>query len=215
LLFHHAREIDHVRFGVVRQERLSRLLGPEPTECLRSGELCPIDDWHEQALYMEPAYDWLAERIGFYPLFLAVGDHEDALRITGYADQFRRKHRPAGVRNRALFSFADLPEPLAFQDYDAWHFPLGGTMEIGTHRREVIVPPYWERAILKASWRRSDWLRRARRAPGSVQAAVPELDLRAADRIWCRNQATRGRLIAMGFAPERVEVRRLRVEPWW
>jgi len=215
LLFHHARELDHVCFGVVRQERVSRLLGPEPTDCLRSGGPCPIDDWHEEAVWMEPAYDWLAERIGFYPLFLAVGDVEKVSRITGYDDQFRRKHRPRRLRNKVLFSFADLPEPVRFQDYDAWHFTIGGAMELGTHHREVVVPPYWERLILKRSYRRSDWLRLARRHPGSVQATVPQLDLRRADRIWCRNKDTARRLARMGFDPERIEVRRVRVERWW
>lgn len=216
MLFHHARELEHVHYGAVRQVRLSEVLGPEPTECLRRGE-CPLDRWHEEAIWFEPAYDWLAERIGFHPLFLSVGDCEDAWRMTGYDAQFHRTRKAEWVRNKVMFSFADLPEPLSFQDYAAWHVALGG-VHLGsgrTHHREVSVSPYWERAILKRSYRRSDWLRMARRDPGSVQAAVPELDLRSAERTWCRNKRTARELERMGFAPERIQVRRMRVWPYW
>ncbi len=56
----------------------------------------------------------------------------------------------------------------------------------------------------------ADWLRHARRG-APVQAVVPALDLRTAAALWCRTAAERRRLAALGFAPERIAVRRLTV----
>ncbi len=65
--------------------------------------------------------------------------------------------------------------------------------------------------VLRRSWRPSDWLRLARRTPGSVQAVVSELDLRTADEIWAPSQRVARSLLQRGFDRDRVRVQRLRV----
>jgi hypothetical protein len=79
LLFHHARTLAHVRHGVVRGAPPAGLL-PEP-DCAGG---CPaeLDDYHAAVLY-DAAYAWLRERLGFWPLFLAVGEEDEDLRMTG------------------------------------------------------------------------------------------------------------------------------------
>jgi len=169
-----------------------------------------------EALWYEPAYQWLASKVSFYPLFLAAGESRTAHQLTGYSNQFHRRQPDQPLRNEVLFSFSDLPEPISFQDYSYWHLPLGaGYDSCWPHQPEdVQVSASDERSILKRSWRRSDWLRWERREPGSVQAVVPELDLTQATRVWCRNQPTRQRLLRMGFSPERVSVQRIPVITW-
>lgn len=157
-----------------------------------------------------PAYRWLSEKIGHWPLFLAVGEAERDIRITGYQNQWLRllsssargnEYRKAGqFPSYVLFSFTDMPGA-SFSDYHHWHAPLNG--ETGPEAEKKVLAPG-----------RSDelWLRKARRAPGSVQAHVPALDLRTADRIWCRSDQVAEQLKAIGFDREKIEVRRLTVE---
>ena len=47
----------------------------------------------------EAAYQWLEHEVGFYPLFLAVGGTLDAISMTGYQDQWRRKRGTPEERN--------------------------------------------------------------------------------------------------------------------
>jgi hypothetical protein len=203
LIYHHAVDLAFVP-------------GPVELRSTPGSELCP--GWHEtagegeyppDALWFEPAYAWLAERAGFWPLFLAVGESDDDLRLTGYQDQWRRALAPSP--ERVLFSYADLPDPLVFSDHSLWHIVLSWAMNAGhpDPRMSRPVSRGEERQILRRSWPRARWLRYTKRY--AVQACVPALDLAAADRVWCRNQATRRELVRRGFAAERVEVGRLRV----
>jgi hypothetical protein len=206
LQFHHSRELKYITHGIVNPVRLSTL-SPEPQDCLQRGT-CPDDEWHEAKVWMEPAYDWLKSHSGFYPLFLGVGPGKYAEQMTGYYKQFyRRSSWPEEV----LFSFSDLGEPLVFQDYDYWCFTLGGCCKEGSHQREVNVDSYIEKLILKRSYAKSRWLKRARDEDGTVQATVPDLDLRQADLVRCRNQKTRRHLLELGFSEDQVKVERMRV----
>lgn len=219
-LFHHARHLEHVCYGQVRQVRLA-----DETLAPCHGADCDwFDDWRH-ALYMETCYRWLADRVGFWPLFLGVGCHAWDLQLTGYQNQWRRIlsqsrdetiYRRAGeFPNMVLFSFEDAPPGAVFSDYHAWHIVLNAIDWAARVGHELGLRPLGvsvERQVLKPSWSRADWLRKARRAPASVQAVVPELDLATATAIWGRNQPTRRRLIDLGFSAERVAVRRLRVE---
>lgn len=219
LLWHHARPLAHAPYAIVQ--------GTRPTDALEapscaSGRPCDWgDEWH-LALGDEIAYGWLAERVGFWPIFLAVGGSDDDRQITGYSIQWQR---PCDARlradqscvNKVLFAFAGEPEGIAYVDYDWWHCALNEAVNMRGRHAAVLRGPeppidvtrYEERMILKRSWSRSRWLTKAAADAGRVQAVVPRLDLRAADEIWCRNQPTRRELIRRGFGAERVRVRRL------
>jgi len=154
---------------------------------------------------------WLKKRVGFYPLFFAVGSDEDNMRATGYADQWRKlisqsrtgnTYRPKGVfPNEVLFSFSEI-ENLVFIDVDYW-FMVFNTMDEG-------VNEHWAKIIFKKSWTKSKWLRKSRQSSCSVMAVAPEMDLRKAERIWVRNRQTQKALERMGF--KNIEVKRLTLE---
>jgi len=214
MLYHHTRKLEHVHHGIVPAVRLSQVI-PEP-DCRARGGCGDVwsDPWHDAALYYEPAYEWLSRQTGWWPLFLAVGTDDEDLLMTGYQNQFRRQ---AESINDVMFSYEQLPDPKVFSDYDWWHLALnhGGYPLDGSHLRHAVELTDWQRRlIIKPSWRPSDWLRKARREPHSVQVVVPQLDLRQADRVYCRNQKTRMLLIGMGFSEQQVETRRLRAPRW-
>ncbi len=169
----------------------------------------PGDDPYDSMF--DAAYHWLEARLDFWPLFLAVGRDEWALRMTGYGDQWRRiigesragriSRKPGEFPNCVLFSFTELPSRVVFLDFDWWTCVLNSDLSpLTTHE---------EKCLFKRSYSVGDWLREARKRPGAVQAVVPELDLRSAAKIWCRNKRSRALLIAMGFSPDTVEVKRI------
>ena len=210
MLWHHSRSVEDAPFAVVHGQRRTETL--PPPRC-SSGEPCDWnDEWH-WAFYWEALFEWLAERVGFWPIFLSVGASDDDRLMTGYSNQWLRRP-PATIANAVLFSYASEPDAAAYSDYGWWHCVLNGLGPLEAHREleRVHAPsPYEERMILKRSWSRSRWLGKAASDPHSVQAVVPRLDLRAADEVWCRNQTTRRELLRRGFSAERVHVRRLPV----
>jgi len=142
--------------------------------------------------------------------------------MTGYANQFQRPSPTVEVPdNSILFSWAASPSPhLRYTCYDHWHIPLNCVSypdyphpdPARRHKTEIThMTPQLESWVFHNSWRESDWLRMARRCAHSVQAVVPQLDLRSADEVWCRNKDTRRMLLDMGFDEERVIVKRLAV----
>jgi len=207
LLYHHCRPIERVSFGTVY----------------------PANAWsgnpdllhgHDQI-----AYAWLAERCGFWPIWLAVGITDDDRRVTGYSGQWLRKigdgpdpsHRIYVRRGEfpsfVLFSWTEAPPRIVHIDYDTWHIVLN-SVEYEDRRPARLGPigPGTEASIMRPSWTPARWRRYARTHPASVQAVAPALDLASADAVWCRSQAARRRLIAMGFPAERIEVRRIAVD---
>jgi len=164
----------------------------------------------------------LAERTGFWPLFLAVGSTDNDLRMTGYANQFQRPSPTVEVPNNSvLFSWLRSPSThLRYTCYDHWHIALNCVSypdyphsdDKKRHRTEIVgMTPQMESWVFHNSWKESDWLRMARRDPHSVQGVVPQLDLRSADEVWCRNKGTRRELLRMGFREDQVIVKRLAV----
>ncbi len=165
-----------------------------------------------------PAYRWAENRLGFFPLFLAVGTDE-SISMTGYSNQWRRllgtRHDAFGklvnvYRKRGefpsnvlfVFDSEDIAAPV-FTDYMAWHLVLNETMNGGT------VCERYASMVLKRSWSRARWLLHSWRNAHTVQALVPALDLRQAKEVWVRNQAERRKLLAMGFTS--VHVKRVAV----
>ena len=218
VLYHHARSVDHVRFGTVLPVRRTQLL-PAPN-CLAAGSCDWDDDWHF-AWQFEAAYGWLAEEVGFWPLFLAVGATDEDRRMTGYQNQWSRAPvwgscgRPRDV---VLFSWSTPPERVVHLDYDHWHIVLGSAVNLCHHDRAHVSSPRLELGdarvaswVMHRSWRQSAWLRHARRHPHTVQAVSPALDLAAADAVWAPNQRVARRLLRLGFSADRVAVQRLRV----
>ncbi len=189
--FYHARPMAFVTHGEVRQSK-----------------------GHED-LHFKPTYEWLAKKLGFYSLFLAVGKPEDAIRITGYPNQFSRSWSAAmssESHNNVLFGYDSLP--LArFSDYDNWHIILNSVI----YPSDGLHPPYLSeisdhvsRLVLKPSWKPSDWLRAVRNGTTNVQAHVETLNLAEADVIWCRSQSSKRELIKRDFDEDRIKVQKIK-----
>jgi hypothetical protein len=226
LFFHHTRDIAHVAYDIAIPCR-PHLHMPEP-RCASDEVNCwtlldeQSEKWHDH-LYFDACYRWLAERVGFWPLWLAVGAEEETLRMTGYDNQFQRcltrsrdgnTHRQAGdAPSYALFSWRQPPPGIRYLDYDNWCVGLLNSAVIDHHRSYVRDVPAWlEKGILRRSWKDSDWLRRAIREVYSTQAVAPQLDLRSADLVRVRNKREQARLRALGFG--QVEVWRMKTERW-
>lgn len=194
LTFHHSRPLDLVSYGVVR-----------PISPLEYGRSDP-----DISEFFEHDYQWIKDKIGFYPIFLSVGRTNEDLDMTGYSDQWRRvlskgkdhtEYRKKGqFPNEVLFSFAQTPPQGVFTDYDNWHM-----IQFYGPNREMPTRIY--QSILRPSWNRNDWVTFAKKYPNSVQLLVPSLDLRQANAVFVRNRNTKERLEAMGF--NNVKVARL------
>ncbi|HMW91213.1 MAG TPA: hypothetical protein PLC15_11415 [Candidatus Obscuribacter sp.] len=172
-----------------------------------------------------PAYRWAEERLGFFPLFLAVGP-EEAVSMTGYVNQWQRYigterkddgtianvyRRKGEFPNNVLFVFgkeAVAAHEAVFTDYMAWHIVLNETMNQHLHEAKIGVQAV--RSLFKKSWSMARWYNHSRKALHDVQLLVPRLDLRQAQEVWVRNKSTARKLKAMGFA--NVKVKRLPVE---
>jgi len=210
LSFHHCRSVAHVKRGVVEPVRATTFM--TAPDCAAAGGCDWSDDWHS-ALALEAAYEWLAVRIGFWPLFVAVGDSDDARRVSGYQLQWRRAEiaaRAGQPPSKVLLSWSDQPARAVFTDYTEWHIVMNSVREIGgdPHRLRVKINKAAEASILRPKWDRDRWLRHARGA--DVQAAVPQLDLATADELWAPNLRAARMLRDLGFPTDRVWVRRLR-----
>ncbi len=70
----------HAVFDIVRPARVA-------DRQLARSSTARMSEW-EFAVHDEAAYGWLADRLGFWPLFLAVGETEEDRRVTGYQMQW-------------------------------------------------------------------------------------------------------------------------------
>jgi hypothetical protein len=101
LFYHHCMPLSQVTCGTVR-----------------------ADPAYSVDSHLLPAYEWLAEQIGFFPHFVSVGKDEYALYRTGYQDQWRvwnggdfvkgkfqkNYRKKGGFPNLVLLSFDHLRE---------------------------------------------------------------------------------------------------------
>ena len=211
--YHHCMDLADVTFGEIH---------PSPVHTfrkLRSYEndpSCNSIDHIAVASELVPNW-WLEAQVGFYPLFMAVGSTREDVHMTGYANQWRRaitgipdQNSKKGYRwvlrkkgeapNYVLFSYKNPPnDSLRFVDYGFWFLALNSS------HKDYLMTDQERRWIMKPSYKPSDWLRKARKEPHHVMAVIDRLDLRKADRIWVRNEATFNTLIDMGFKAVRVK----------
>jgi hypothetical protein len=208
LLYHHCREFEHVRYDIVIPWRITQALPPCTCPSASDIEHLPAEDAYHDALHFEACYRWLAQRVGFWPLWLAVGASDEDRRMSGYSRQWQRGRED----NLVLFSWAQVPAlDLRYLCYEHWYIVLNSVDYQGWHPRAAEVTPQIEKWVLHPRRSEREWLRAAAREVHSVQAVAPMLDLRTAEGVWCRNQATANALTAMGFERERVYVQRLPV----
>lgn len=160
----------------------------------------------------EGAYEWVERQVGYYPLFLSVGNTSESVLMTGYQNQWQKKLKPVSSiqpptrnesDNRVLFSFKDIQNGI-FMDYVNWHIVLNSQYTNYNLKSRDI------QSIFRPSFSKVDWLRFAAKNPSSVQLVVPGLDLTKADHVFVRNQNTLNQLQKMGF--NNVAVQRLKVE---
>lgn len=211
-LFHHCTDLKNLRYDVIY---------PAEEYTIRASPVSPKDLEFDQ-FYLR-SFKWWQKRAGFYPLFLAVGDTLEDIRMTGYDNQWRRIISSRGKRvkgrfktintlrkagtypNYVLLSFDDVDG--IYTDYDAWHIVLN---EAGMDKgNKWDMKPHEFRQLTKPSYNKADWLRKARKEPHHVQLVTPYLDCRRAVRVWVRNLKTKRIVEAMGF--RNVHVKRLRI----
>ncbi|MFA5331765.1 MAG: hypothetical protein WC342_05255 [Methanoregula sp.] len=156
------------------------------------------------------AYEWVEERLGFFPLFLAVGKLEEIAWMTGYQDNWRvvtggetgesgyRKicRKKGEFPNLALLSFESVEG--VFMDYDYWHIALNACMNDSRVSRQE------ESWIFKPSWTKSRWLHAVLAGTHPVQLVTSALPLTDAREIRVRNQVTRRLIKSRGFGDVRV-----------
>jgi hypothetical protein len=162
-----------------------------------------------------PAYEWVRQVTGFYPLFLAVGN---SIRMTGYQDNWKVRaggdfvegkyqknyRKKGGFPNLAVFSFDQIDG--VFMDYDYWHIALNA------YPNGRTVTEAEKKMIFKPSWTTSRWIRAALKGTHQVQLVVPELPLDKAMGVFVRNDATRKMAEERGF--KNVQVKRIDVDRW-
>lgn len=190
LLYHHCRELDSIRPYQI--EHHPRYADPD----------------------FLPSYRWLEKKIGFFPIFFAVGKSIHDLYMTGYNGQFRtydcwgfgergprRKQQP----NYVLFSYKHVPG--IFTDFDDWDTLLRlATQHDPNIYKDAKKKPRIELWLCKKIFKlrenlRSDrtWIRQAIRKPYSVQLVTKYFDATKADRLLCRNQTTKEYLESCGY----------------
>jgi hypothetical protein len=186
-LFHHCRNLAGVEYSVIK---------PDPK--------------YSDPDFL-PAYRWLEIQIGFFPLFVAVGNSDYARWNTGYQNQWQVRvgydfnnkrpiYRKKGeFPNQVLFSFANLDG--VFYDSEWWCIVLNDCLN-SNH-----VDKQTQRCLFKADWSKSKWLSKAKNSPGSVELVVPFLDLSKATQVWVRNQKTKQIVENLGFS--NVQVKRI------
>jgi hypothetical protein len=193
---------------------------------------CDWCRWQLERSLWHPAYTWVEEEVGYYPVFLAVGAGMGSQRQTGYARQWKRELAEAKdeFSDRVLFTWSSRPheatrhmlwEPwddivqAMIAAYDSphdtargWRAAPGLVLQARREFEEHVLSPRERERMWACERTDRGWLRVARR-PGTVQAVAPELDLRTADLVRCRSQRSRRELIEKGF-----DERSLLVERW-
>jgi len=182
--YNYSRSLDSVVYGIIR-----------PSE----------KDYDEFEI---ETFRWFAGQLGFKPFFVAVGNTGSDLAQTNYYDNWRRVvateitgrtktgiyiHRKilrkkGEFPNEVLFSFKELTGVF----FDDSYFAFAPNSEYSDEPTS-----YEKRLIFKPSYRKSDWLRKAREKH-CVVTATPSLDLRIAE-VYCRNQETKKVLEEIGF----------------
>lgn len=210
--YHHTTELEHVRYGLIWPHRVLDAL-PAPAH----GEDCDWSDhWHTLAAF-EAAYSRLEQAVGFRSLWLAVARGERGIRATGYASQFlppSQKQRWIGEppRDSVCFSFEAPPPGCVHLLSEAWNLVISDALNSPDSCRPVApeMSSEFRDWLLDPGRTPASWRRRAESRSHDVEALVPWLDLRAAARISARSQRSRAALVRLGFAPEKVELLRLK-----
>ncbi len=199
LLYHHCRTLESVVYDIVKPKKI--FSDPD----------------------LLPAYLWLEKEIGFFPLFLSVGESLRSIYDTGYEHQWRRKvssyilhysaqgvavvHKdevPRQKLNEVLFSFSDNAHLNGrYMDFREWECTLN------TDYKNYQLSEYEKKLLFKFSWNKKKWIEKSKK--NSVQFVVRDLDLRNAEKIWVRNQKTKKILEEMHFS--NIEIKRIPVNP--
>jgi hypothetical protein len=108
-------------------------------------------------------------------------------------------------------SWRDRPPNLVFIYYDAWHIVLNSVCSAADDPHRLLAQTddvELAASILQPEWEPGDWRRQAQAR--DVQAAVPQLNLATGDGLWAPNRRAARMLRDVGFAADRVFVRRPR-----
>jgi hypothetical protein len=226
-MFNHCLSIEYCQPEPIFPHRTRQTMA-EP-ECSSSKINC--DDWPSKsrealwhdALHFDTVYQWIAEQVGFWPLFLSLGDTIDDLQMTGYQNNwFRPKeydeltqkssYRPGSQVNQALFRWNHPPAQSVYMDYVYYHIALNSVKYDGDNMHNstfIPISTYTHKLIWKPSYGVSQWKRFGEKHPGSVQVICPSLDLSTADIICCRNKTSKKLLVSRGFMEDKIRILRI------
>jgi hypothetical protein len=184
----------------------------------------------------EAVYRWLAAKCGYFPQVWLSRSHSiiTGMRETAGGRKVVQKARKSDG-DQVMFAFQDIQGfPVA---YDPWHWVMGPVM--GWNARnpgsvedsiEEIDRKIWkgmveidhenERAgdedpYIATRGCRSfeEWLDKVLFVKMD-QVVVPSLNLKAAKKVYCKNEKQKKSLRKMGFIEDRIEIRRFHPMPW-
>ncbi|MFH1399879.1 MAG: hypothetical protein ABIH41_00010 [Nanoarchaeota archaeon] len=142
----------------------------------------------------QKAYAWLREQVGYDPVFLSVGQGDDALINTGYLSNFES---PKPRSPHILFSYHDVPGTYA--DVHAW-CAIIPKLESGLSVDDEDI----ER-LFRPGRSAVDWHATAKDGE-QVQLLAPSLYLPKADRIRAPSVDAKDALERLGFSGVEVYV---------
>lgn len=197
LYFCHGMNLEQVKYGPI-------ISGPE----------------YANSDYQLSAYLWLQKELGFYPIFLGVGD-ERAVYQTGYHFNWQRKFlsgydasgKPLYQKiskerrpHRVVFFFPLETHQVVFTAYpEAWHNVI---RHVAQHS-DLPLQPDMLHQLFCPQFNYEQWLDLAMGSPMKLQAVTGKLDLTTAVMIWVSNKKARQQLEALGF--KNVIVKRIKV----
>jgi len=188
-MYYHTREIQYVTYGKV---------GPTPLEAIDPN--------------FDLAYQWLGQYCGFYP---QVWLSRSVSRITGFRRNYYKKQSP---QDKVLFAFETIQGfPL---EYDFWEQILVSVWNEKNLTRanrsvrkiihENALDPDYRDHPVSVTWLETRNIQQVLSKHLFVkhdQVVVPQLNLKSAKQIICRNEHQKKTLRRMGFIEDRIVIR--------
>jgi len=209
-MYYHARPLKYVEYGKVEGN-------PDPDEWLVS------------------AYRWLGFQCGFFP---QVWLSRSRSQICGFRPgQISKSRVRCADKNQAMFCFENIRGfPVA---YDPWHAVIDGALEWQKRENAILANDkdsikemnriIWKRIVdiehelaregygdYEYSGKCSsveEWLQKVLFVKLD-QVVVPSLNLKAAKKVYCKNERHKKTLRQMGFIEDRIEIRNFHPTPW-
>ncbi|MEM7165294.1 MAG: hypothetical protein AAF581_07515 [Planctomycetota bacterium] len=194
-MYYHSRELRYVRYGKVE---------PPPIATLD-------DDWQR-------AYQWLGRHCGYFPQVWLARSHSA---ITGFRSQRDKRWE----RDQILFGFDQVQGfPV---DYQLWCWlltPLWNSKSLDAADAamaemlaECAADPDLDSEPAVATWMATRDLAAVLARHLFIendQVVVPNINLKAAKRVICRNERQKAALRKLGFIEDRILIKNIKRDSW-